>query len=540
MAKLYVYLFYLAVIFVLFSCAKSVPENSRKISDGLNATDKFIDQTTQGAKSLAKNVDKAKTEIKSTVNQLKNTGKEVRETVQDVSTVKKPNLSTNSVTKKKNQAKGTANNVNRAGKEVKKTVGHVTPGSKTAPSTTVNKVKNGTSNAGNLISVSGKRKNFSTSSPKPITYSGGVELTKQIFIQVPGEYPEGYEPKWIISRNYMRMFSANDPFVVNVDDYLIGNVKKYKQPINPYVIEYQGESVLYFNTSYCKCVAALDIPVEKLTLNNTPIRFGLKNFRKFAESSGDDPNAPCQGLFNYTQGGWAGYITLSADSQGNMEMDIELQNFAAPKFRNGIMTFRYYDTNVSIPLMMSADQAIAHKKREEQLAEEQRLAKIAREKEEAERERLLEIEIKDSYKKVLIQQANYTNVAKSSCLEEAYGSRSSYEKERYYTTPIYRPRYGANGEVIGNDLVGGGEIAYRDKKILVSYKAYKNICDHRVTILGISKKRSKKGTIYYEDASVYLEPGDLTDIYHSKLEKNVNPKDLDVGQSVFFINKIKR
>ncbi|QHV95300.1 hypothetical protein [Spirosoma endbachense] len=373
---------------------------------------------------------------------------------------------------------------------------------------------------------------YKTSFAGPVNFTGGYPISSQIFVPLPGTYPKGFEPRWSIKADQWDKFFLKHKIALNLESNTTAKSVLLKEETAIGIMDYQGRTVLRFDAIGCKCVADLDLPAQKLTLNESPIRFGLSNFRKLQVNPADDPNAPCQNMASFTHGGWAGYITLSANSQSTITMDLLLENYSSPRYRNGMLTYKFFGTNIAIPNQMTADQAIAVKKRDEEREEQRRLAAIAYEKEKEEKARQFELKIKNSLSKVIKEQASFVHAGKSGCLKVDQGVNQVRSVDPGKSFPVYRDIPTDDGSF---KRVYAGESRTEDQVTYtpVSYKGHRNTCSSPVTILGISKHRSDKGTIYYEDASIVLNSNEITETLID-IEETYNARTAEVGSTHYF------
>ncbi|NID13446.1 hypothetical protein [Fibrivirga algicola] len=191
---------------------------------------------------------------------------------------------------------------------------------------------------------------YSSGPSRLLTFNGGYPITNQLYVDINGKYPDGYKPEWRLVGNPQKLSTNFESYASNTggtgkDEILVG------------LIDYQGKTVLNFKAIRCNCVANFDLPIEKLTLSKIPLRLKLINFRKVQERSMDDPDAPCQNMAAQTQGGWKGFIDLSSDNQGNLTMNLLIENYASPRYRNGALMYKWFENEIAIPNMLTPDKA---------------------------------------------------------------------------------------------------------------------------------------------------------------------------------------
>ncbi len=356
-----------------------------------------------------------------------------------------------------------------------------------------------------------------------LTFDGGYPLTRNIYVNINGEYPNGYQPSW-------RFIGKVQNLELKYENYIDGGTGN--QAISFGIVEYQGKTVLKQNAftecfPACECIADIVLPSSKITLNSTPQRFPLRNFRVI------DSQTPC-----YPSGGRTsdpeGYITLSADNNGNITFDFKLKVFYKenPYFKlYGKASYLIYGNSLSMPNEMTPDKAILTIQNIRKNEIEDSLATIAYEKRKAEETRLFEMKIKNSYEKVSLVHKKYNNF--SNCIKIDSGSKSESYTDYVYSLVKIETHGGISGVAYELERRLVPQTNYRT----VKYEGFKNNCKIPIVILGIKKLKSPLGTIYYEDASITLEAGEMTD-YKIDIENNYNSKLAEVGSIHYFKNKI--
>ncbi|RYZ55318.1 MAG: hypothetical protein EOP49_03060 [Sphingobacteriales bacterium] len=122
--------------------------------------------------------------------------------------------------------------------------------------------------------------------------------------------------------------------------------------------DYNGKAVLRFGAFIgCDCFAEIVIDDKQNIITETPQTFKVTNFQKIVNEK--LTGEKCRGLNNmYTDGGWEGQVTLSANENGDIKMDLMIENFRLPsRFNEAGVSNRYIAKNITIENEMSAQKA---------------------------------------------------------------------------------------------------------------------------------------------------------------------------------------
>jgi hypothetical protein len=150
-----------------------------------------------------------------------------------------------------------------------------------------------------------------------------IQIAKNLLIDIPGKYPNGYNPKW-------RFIGYKSNLKFSREDWLHPKAQLTYQDKSLLIGDYGGKAVLrlkpYFN---CECYADIMINGDVAVLTENPQVFEVGNFRKILNerSTGE----PCiGGLNDAAKGGWGGKITLSANKNGDILMSLMLEDYTLP------------------------------------------------------------------------------------------------------------------------------------------------------------------------------------------------------------------
>lgn len=193
-----------------------------------------------------------------------------------------------------------------------------------------------------------------------------VSLAGNLAIDIQGKYPPGYKPKWRFIT-----YSSNLDFLM--ENYItprsaIGHDKRKIEFGN-----YNGKAVLRFGAFIsCDCYAEIIINDKLNVLTEEKQTFKVTNFQKIVNER--ITGEPCKGMNNmYTDGGWEGVVTLSANRNGDIAMELVIENFRlASRFSEAGVSYRYIAKDIIIENEMSAEKAVATVKAEQEAKQRQK------------------------------------------------------------------------------------------------------------------------------------------------------------------------
>lgn len=350
-------------------------------------------------------------------------------------------------------------------------------------------------------------------------------IAGNLSVDIKGNYPKGYAPLW----NYVSQWA---PLTFHVDNYIAARSLSPTESRNIVIGEYKGKAVLGFNAlTSCDCIA--DIAINDIALlTNIPQTFKVTNFRKLQNGIVTESN--CTGNTNniYTAGGFEGKITLSANENGDIEMSLLIENYRlADRFSPAGVSYRYAAQQVNIVNKNTVAHALNTVKQKWEQAIADSLARIEQERRRAENERNFELNIQHSLSKVAKAQNAYPG--NYACLKEDREEKVDYGIEYETITEKF-------GTV---DAAGNGRVDFDTYQRPVRYaytvksEGLRNTCNQATVIKGIRKLKSNRGTIYYEDASIRLAAGEITDGI-LKIEPAYNPEMAQVGSVHYYKNNI--
>jgi hypothetical protein len=190
-------------------------------------------------------------------------------------------------------------------------------------------------------------------------------IAKNLQIDIKGKYPLGYNPKW-------RFISYNHPLSCDVENWLFPRANIHHEDKNLSIGDYNGKAVIRWDAFItCECFADIIVKDSIAVITETPQTFELANFRKILNerSTGE----PCRGIGSWHHdGGWAGKITLSANQNGDILMDLMIENYSqdhngsSTRYIPSQVSLRYIAKNITIENEMSAEKATEKVRQEQQ------------------------------------------------------------------------------------------------------------------------------------------------------------------------------
>ncbi len=187
--------------------------------------------------------------------------------------------------------------------------------------------------------------------PAPAPNTTRYGIAPNLLVDVPGTYPPGFAPKWDYVGEAKQITVQSEQFVAAHTLFPTDNRGMS-------IGEYEGRAVLVFDVfgrgDYC--VADIAVLRAPAVLSADPQTFRLTNFRNFENGQAT------QGLQEngqYTGGGVDGEVTLSADRNGNLDMDFMIENYGLPSRTNPAspVTYRYSVNRKVLPNKMTAADA---------------------------------------------------------------------------------------------------------------------------------------------------------------------------------------
>lgn len=182
-------------------------------------------------------------------------------------------------------------------------------------------------------------------------------IAKNLMIDIAGKYPNGYVPRW-------RFINYNSPLNFTMENWINPGANTKQGTKNISIGDYGGKAVLRIDAFIlCHCFADIVVKDSVNVLTENPQTFEINNFRRILnDRSTGEPCMPANNP-NYA-GGWAGKVTLSANKNGDITMDMMLENYTAEKnTRDGVkpsqVAIRYIAKGITVENEMSAEKATA-------------------------------------------------------------------------------------------------------------------------------------------------------------------------------------
>lgn len=179
-----------------------------------------------------------------------------------------------------------------------------------------------------------------------------IRIAQNLALDIKGKYPSGYKPKW-------RFINYKSELDFDIENYINKRSELGHGRRSIAIGDYKGKAVLRFGAFIgCDCYAEIVIDEPLNVLTEVPQTFKVTNFQTITNER--ITGEPCRSRSNnmYTDGGWEGKITLSANENGDISMDLLVENYRlASRFSEAGVSYRYIANNIIIENEMSAAKA---------------------------------------------------------------------------------------------------------------------------------------------------------------------------------------
>ena len=178
-----------------------------------------------------------------------------------------------------------------------------------------------------------------------------IKIANNLAIDIKGKYPAGYSPKW-------RFISYKTDLDFDVENYINKRSALGHDRRKIAIGSYNGKAVLRFGAFIgCDCFADIIINDSVNVLSQTPQTFKVTNFQRITNER--VTGEPCREMDKLlTAGGWESEVTLSANENGDIKMNLLIENFrVASGFTEAGVSYRYLAKNITMENEMSAEKA---------------------------------------------------------------------------------------------------------------------------------------------------------------------------------------
>lgn len=341
-----------------------------------------------------------------------------------------------------------------------------------------------------------------------------VKIAENLVLDIKGEYPEGYKPRW----KYWDIYNS---LTFQMDNY-VSPRPLFKTSLNDFsILENNGKAAVRFNG----CIGEIVTKDNVVFLTETPQSFKVINFKK-----AKNPAINCCDGKNRYHADIEGEITLSSNENGDIQVSLVMEEFR-PASRD--VSYRHTVKNLIVKNEMSVERAYAllNERKRSFIADSlEKIATAIRLKEES---RLFELKINNSLPKLAALQNRYfTNYNALKIVKGEKEERYTYYESSSRAVPSggFQSNGSPNYEMETTSTPVTGTRT-------VQYEGLKNTSNRKLMIKGITKLKSQVGTLYYEDASIELEPGEMTDTLF-KIWENYNPSVSEIGSTNYYKAKI--
>jgi hypothetical protein len=297
-----------------------------------------------------------------------------------------------------------------------------------------------------------------------------IKIAKNLVLDIKGKYPLGYTPKW-------RFISYKSDLDFDVENYIVKRSTLGHGKRSIAISDYNGKAMIRFGAFItCDCYAEIVIKDSQNVITETPQTFKVTNFLKIVNER--ITGEKCKSLTNnmHTDGGWEGQVTLSANEDGDIKMDLMIENYRlASRFAEAGVSYRYVAKGIIIENEMSAQKAIAIIEAEK-IAKQKQKDYVAKTTKQA-----------DSLQKIIAKKYPQTN-----CKECFYSSSGGYisttKVDQYY--------------------VGSGDYAgsYTDWDLNVK-TVIQNKCNYGLTFIGLQQLYDEERGYYLIEVTKTMEKG---------------------------------
>jgi hypothetical protein len=328
-----------------------------------------------------------------------------------------------------------------------------------------------------------------TSNPAKNNDDTRIRLAGNLFVDMTGKYPIGYDPKW-------RFISYPSSLSVEKENWFrpTSQVAHAKYPLT--IGEYNNKAVVRLTpVPGCECFADILIKNDFTVLNNQPQTFKITNFRKILNerSTGE----ACMNAYNNNRdlnGGYEGKITLAANENGDITMDFMMEYYSEEwkerdKYNKQAkdydyiihpkqVSYRYSAKNITIENEMSPVKANAIVAAEIEAKQKQKdyVAKMTKQS--------------DSLQKII------TNKYPGAGCKDCFVRNSNSSLSVTPTTTVYTNGY---GDVVGTQ--SGSDWDINTKTTI------KNKCNYPLKFVGIQQFYDTEKGYYLKEVTKVMEAG---------------------------------
>lgn len=310
-----------------------------------------------------------------------------------------------------------------------------------------------------------------------------LKIARNLAMDVKGKYPIGYEPKW-------RFISYNSKLKFNKEDLAHPTYNPPPSSFDLSIGDNKGKAVLRIKMySLCECFADIVINDTLTVIGSAPQTFRLTNFQKIVNQMGS--GEPCTSNFDdrYTGGGSQGQLTISANENGDLVMNIIIETYSKEWKQRGkynsakkqwdysvipsSVSYRYTANNITVDNEMSPEKIAAIIKAEDE-AKQRRKDFLAKSKKQV-----------DSLMALIPKK-----YAGTEC-------RSCFSNSRDYSINPVTHEY----VYVNSGNYAGSETDYNLSTSLV----VKNKCNYPITFVGIQQLFDNERGYYYVDVTKKME-----------------------------------
>jgi hypothetical protein len=310
-----------------------------------------------------------------------------------------------------------------------------------------------------------------------------LKIARNLALDVKGKYPIGYQPKW-------RFISYNSKLKFSKEDLAHPAYNSPPPSFDVSLGDNKGKAVLRIKMfSLCECFADIVISDTLAVIGSTPQTFQLTNFQKILNQMGT--GEPCSSGFDdrYTGGGSQGQLTLSANENGDLVMNMVIENYSKEWKKRGkynsakkewdysvipsSVSYRYTTNNITVDNEMSPEKVAAIIKAEDE-AKQRRKDFLAKSKKQV-----------DSLLALIPKK--YAGTECRTCFSNNRDYSINPETHEYY-------------------YVNSGNYSHSETDYNLSTSlVVKNKCNYPITFVGIQQLYDSERGYYYVDVTKKME-----------------------------------
>lgn len=263
----------------------------------------------------------------------------------------------------KNYSQGINGWIKKQGEKLNQKIDKIFNGNK--DSNTPNSEKN---QGGKLKNSRIDESEFTKVASKPLLDTNNytrVKIAGNLLVDIKGKYPKGYQPNW-------RFFTYNSPLTFDAGNYVVAYPLSNTDTRNIAIGDYKGKAVLRWDVGF-ECFADITINDDYTVLTNKPQTFKVTSFERILNNRKSGEKCRSSNGNTYIDGGFEGKLTLSANEDGDIKMNLWIENYSeATAYAPSFVSYTYLAENINVENEMSAEKATSIVKAEQEAKQKQK------------------------------------------------------------------------------------------------------------------------------------------------------------------------